>query len=100
VAGGAGRLSSKPRPALIVASELFADLDFVTTVLLTTQPVESPTRVPTSATETGLVQDSYAMTDKLHTIPRANLGQRCGKVSTVTMLDVERAILVYLDIAR
>jgi mRNA interferase MazF len=100
IAGGAGRLSAKPRPAIIVGSDLFADLDFVTTVPLTTQPAESVTRVPIGAAEAGIAQDSFAMADKLHTIARSNLGESCGRVSTATMLDVERAILVYLDIAR
>ena len=100
VAGGAGRLSSKPRPALIVTSDDFGDLDWVTTVLITTDDTQSPTRVPLGAAEAGLDRPSFAMADKLHTVPRKNLGARCGKVSTATMLDVERAILVYLDIAR
>ncbi len=100
IAGGAGRLSSKPRPALVVQSDLFGATDFVTVALLTTTEVESPTRVlvPAGGT-TDLSRDSYVMADKLHTVPRTNLGRRCGIVPTGVMVDVERAILVYLGIA-
>lgn len=100
IAGGAGRLSSEPRPAVILTSDLFRGLDFVTTVLVTSTHVDSPTRVRVPATETGLERDSFAMADKLHTVPRANLGSRCGRLSTETMLELERAVLVYLGIAR
>jgi len=98
VAGG-GRISSKPRPALVVQSDLFAGSDFVTIALVTSQIVDSPVRVNVAPSETtGLSVHSQVMADKLQTVPRGALGTKIGSVSTTTMVDVERAILVYLDI--
>ncbi|MCL2787052.1 MAG: type II toxin-antitoxin system PemK/MazF family toxin [Micrococcales bacterium] len=101
LAGGAGRLSSKPRPVLIVQSDLFEASDFVTVALVTSTLVDSPTRVPLPTTnQVGLDRESFVMADKLHTVPRANLRTRCGTIPPATMLEVERAILVFLGIAR
>ena len=98
IAGGAGRLTSKPRPVLVMRSDLFAESDFVTVALLTSMSVDSPTRVAIG-TSTGLDRDSYVMADKLHTIPTASFGTRVGLVPARVMADVERAVLIYLGIA-
>ena len=96
---GGGRISSKPRPALIMQSDLFSGSDYVTVALLTHQAVDSPVRVALPTTETtGLTMPSHIMADKLHTIPRTSLGKRIGAVPTAVMTDVERAILVYLGV--
>ena len=98
VAGG-GRVSSKPRPALIVQSDLFAGSDYVTIALVTSQIVDSPVRVDVVPGETtGLSSQSQVMADKLQTVPRGALGTKIGSISPSTMVNVERAILVYLDI--
>ena len=44
LAGGGGNLTSKPRPALIITSEVFSGLDFVTVLLVTTDQTEGFTR--------------------------------------------------------
>ena len=99
IAGG-GRISSKPRPAVIMTSELFSSLDHLTVALITTNRAESPVRITVEpAATTGLVETSYIMADKLHTIARSNLGHRCGTITSAHLLDLERAILVYLGIA-
>ena len=96
---GSDRITSKPRPALIITSDLFAAYDHVTVVLLTSDATDSPARVTVPANDaTGLAVPSHVMCDKLHTIRRSSLGQRIGHVSPAVMVDVERAILVYLDI--
>lgn len=93
-------MAAKPRPALVVQSDLFASADFVTVALVTSTRVESPTRIRLVATpETGLERESWVMADKLHTIPRLSLLTRCGVIPTQAMVAVERAILVYLGIA-
>jgi mRNA interferase MazF len=100
LAGGAGRLTSKPRPVLVVQSDLFVSADFATVALVTSALVASPTRVAVPATPaTGLERESWVMADKLQTVPRANLQTRCGVVPPRVMLEVERACLVYLGIA-
>jgi mRNA interferase MazF len=84
----------------MVQSDLFASADFATVALVTSTRVASPTRVAVPATAaTGLECESWVMADKLHTVPRENLRARCGTVPPKIMLEVERAILVYLGIA-
>ncbi|WP_277211567.1 type II toxin-antitoxin system PemK/MazF family toxin [Isoptericola croceus] len=100
IAGGAGRLTSKPRPALVLQSDLFDAMDSVTVVFLTTDLTSSPTRVPVAADDlTGISRPSFAMADKITTVRRTNLGERCGRVDTSTMLDVERGVAVFLGLA-
>lgn len=99
VAGG-GKVTSKPRPALIIQSDLFSGSDFVTVALITTQLVDSPVRVPVYPNDsTGLSKPSHIMADKIQTIPRGALGNKIGNTPATVMVDVERSILVYLDIA-
>jgi mRNA interferase MazF len=98
---GPDPITTKPRPALVIQSDLFASTRWVTVLLMTTTDTPSPTRVPISATaSTGLGHDSFVMADKPHTMPIARLGQRIGTVPASVMVDVERAILIYLDLAR
>jgi len=99
IAGGGGRLTSKPRPALILQSDLFDAGDYVTVALVTSFAVDSPVRAQLPALEkVGLNQLSFVEVDKLTTIPHTSLSQRIGVVPP--MIEVERAILVFLDIAR
>ncbi len=100
IAGGAGRLTSKPRPALVLQSDLFSVMESVTVAFLTSNPTPSPTRVAVpSGDMTGISRPSFAMADKITTVRRENLGERCGRISTTTMLDVERAVAVFLGLA-
>lgn len=100
LAGGAGRLTNKPRPALVLQSDLFEAMDSLTVALLTTDPTSSPTRVPVAPDgSTGISRPSSVMADKITTVRRGNLGERCGRISTATMLDVERAVAVFLGLA-
>jgi len=94
-----GRLASKPRPNLIIRSDLFSESDFVTVLPLTSTNVESPTRVPIEPSEqTGLDHSCYVMADKIQTTSLSNLRDKIGIISDVTMTGVERALLVYLGI--
>jgi mRNA-degrading endonuclease toxin of MazEF toxin-antitoxin module len=49
--------------------------------------------------EPNQLEDSYVMADKPHTMPITRLGARIGTASTSVMVDVERALLVCLDLA-
>jgi len=100
VAGGV--YASKPRPAVVMHDDLFADLDSVTVCPLTITVVDAPLlRVLIPATEnSGVDADSYAMVDKLTTVKRTNVSTRVGEVTTQQLTDLERRILVFLGIAR
>lgn len=99
VAGGT--YASKPRPALIVQDDRFDVTASVTVLPLTSVVTDAPLlRIPIPANDvTGLDCHSFVMIDKLTTVRRGNVSRRIGRVSTSQMLDVERAMLVFLGLA-
>ncbi|HEX7738169.1 MAG TPA: type II toxin-antitoxin system PemK/MazF family toxin [Marmoricola sp.] len=97
LAGGGGNLTSKPRPVLVVTSDVFADLDFVTVLLVTTDQTSGFTRVPIPADkQTGLAEPSMIQADKIVTVHRRNLRQRCGYVSPTVLAKVREVTSAYL----
>lgn len=99
VAGGV--YAGKPRPALVIQDDAFDTTSSVTVIPLTTVSVDSPTRVLVPATSlTGIQRDSYAMADKVTTVRRNHLREHAGRLPTALLLDVERALMVVLGLAR
>lgn len=97
VGGGGGRITSKPRPALILTSDVFAGLDYVTVLLVTTDPTPAFTRIPIPANrQTGLSADSMIQADKIATVHRSNLRQRCGYVDPAVLAKVREIVSAYL----
>lgn len=100
VAGGV--YASKPRPALIVQDDLFDATRSVTVAPLTSRLADAPLlriRVADSPLS-GLDRVSDVMIDKLTTVRRANVAARLGRLSADQMVEVERALLVFLGLAR
>lgn len=100
VAGGV--YASKPRPALILQDDLFADTASVTVAPLTSTMVDAPLmRVPIKADETtDLQHETYFMVDRLTTVRRENVRSRVGRVSPERLVEVERALMAFLGLAR
>ncbi len=100
VAAGGG-YAGKPRPAVIVQDDAFAETASVTVCVFTSNPVEAPLyRVEIAPSETnGLKGVSRLMADKLVTVPRAKLGNRIGALSGEDIVRLNRAMLVFLGIA-
>lgn len=99
VAGGV--YASKPRPALVIQDDHFAGTDSVVVLPLSTTAVDAPLlriRIPATAT-TGIRSESYVMVDKITTVRRSNVGQRVGRVSATTLVEIERSLLAFLGIA-
>ncbi|MFK4299443.1 mRNA interferase MazF [Arthrobacter sp. GAS37] len=99
VAGGG--YASKPRPALVIQDDRFDDVGSVTVIPLTSTLKDAPLlriQVEPSA-RTGLTQKSQLMIDKLTTVPLANAHKRVGHLTATEMVEVERALLVFLGIA-
>ena len=99
--GGAGDYG-KPRPVLVVQSDLFSPLPSLTVCPLTTHlrddaPLLRLAIAPSP--ETGLRQPSQAAIDKMTTLPRARIGAVIGRADDATMLQVTRALAVFLGIA-
>lgn len=91
----------KPRPALVIQSDAFADHPSVTVLLLTGELHDAPLlrvtvqRVP----ENGLTKPSQICVDKAITLPRGRLGQRIGRLDDATLLTVTRLLALFLGVA-
>jgi len=94
--------ASKPRPALIIQDDAFEETDSVTVVPLTTHLADAPlVRIPIPSSQlSGLDLDSEAMVDKVTTVRRANIVSRVGRVTAEQLLEVERAMMAFLGLAR
>lgn len=97
LAGGGGNLTSKPRPALVITSDVFSVFDFVTVLLVTGDQTEGFTRIPVPANkQTGLTEPSMIQADKIVTVHRRNLRQRCGYVTPTVLAKVREVVTAYL----
>lgn len=91
----------KPRPGLIIQADLFSETGSLTILPLTSHLVEAPLlRIPVDPTEkNGLHKLSQIMIDKLYTTPREKIGIVLGHLDSKIMLEVERALAVFIGIA-
>ncbi|MBU2486603.1 MAG: type II toxin-antitoxin system PemK/MazF family toxin [Alphaproteobacteria bacterium] len=91
----------KPRPALIVQADAFAETGTVTVLLISSTLVDAPlirlTLHPTP--ENGLQKPSQVMIDKAMTVRRNKLGQPFGRLDDEAMLSVTRLLAVFLGLA-
>ena len=87
----------KPRPALIIQSNLFDAHPSVTVLPITSELRDTPLfRISIEANkENGLRENSQIMVDKAHTVPREKLGKPFGRISDELMLSVNRALAVF-----
>lgn len=92
----------KPRPALVIQADPFADHATVTVLLASSALAEAPLlRVivaPDAAN--GLRQPSQIMVDKAMTVMRTKIGEAFGRLEADAMLEVERRLAVFLGIAK
>ncbi len=74
----------------------------VTVAPLTSTLVEAPLlRVRVGADDvTGLQQESHVMIDKLTTVRCDNVGARVGRLTSENLVEVERALMAFLGLAR
>ncbi len=92
----------KPRPAVVVQSDLFNDTHPSITILpLTTTIVDAPLIRLTvdPGRENGLTRVSQVMVDKVLTLPREKIGKPIGSVDEDLMVRVTRALSMWLGIA-
>lgn len=87
----------KPRPALIVQSDLFVEHPSVTILPVTSELRDTPlfriTLEPTPSN--GLRARSQVMVDKAQSMPREKLGEMIGQADGEAMLAVNRALAVF-----
>ena len=90
----------KPRPALIIQTDAFQNLKTVTVLPVTGSLVDAPLlRITLQPNEgNGLQKTSQLMVDKTITVQREKLGRVIGKADSPTMIQVERALAVFLGV--
>lgn len=97
-----GPYAGKPRPAVIVQEDRFDSTNSITLCVFTTDPTEAPLLrmlvEPTS--RNGLSSASRLMIDKVTTVPKARLGKRIGKLHDEDVVRLNRALTVFLGLAR
>ena len=91
----------KPRPALVIQSDRFAETGTVTIMLISSTLIDAPlirtTVLPSP--ENGLRKPSQIMIDKTMSVRRDRLGPVFGRLETENMIAVTRSLAVFLGIA-
>ncbi len=91
----------KPRPALVIQSDLFDVHPSVTVLPVTSELRGTPlfrVRVEPS-NDNGLRKTSEIMVDKAQTVVRERVGDPIGRLDDETLLAVNRALAVFLGFA-
>jgi mRNA interferase MazF len=101
VSGGAS-YTGKPRPAVIVQEDRFGQTSSITLCAFTTDPTDAPLlRMLVAPTDSnGLKSASRLMIDKATTVPKARLSKRLGKLNDEDTVRLNRALTVFLGLAR
>ena len=102
VAACGGGDTGKPRPVVIVQDDRFEATGSVTVCALTSDPTDAPLfrLLLSPGPENGLHEDCRVMVDKITTVRRERLIRRIGSLSVTDMRRIDRAMLVFLGIAR
>lgn len=100
VAGGPDYVG-KPRPAIVVQSDKFDATPSITICPLTATPLDAfPMRFAIAPSKrTGLQLESYAMVDKLSTIPKSKAGLCVGVLDSSDIAKLNTAIALFLGFA-
>jgi len=91
----------KPRPALVIQSDLFDTHSSMTILPVTSEVRVAPLfRIAVNPNElNGLTKPSQVMVDKPQSIAREKVGAVIGRLDDETMLAVNRALAVFLGFA-
>lgn len=91
----------KPRPALVIQSDLFEAHPSVTILPVTSALRDTPLfRIGIEPDgKNGLRKPSQVMVDKSQTVSRDKIGDTIGRLDDNTMLAVNRALTVFLGFA-
>ncbi|MGE2688888.1 type II toxin-antitoxin system PemK/MazF family toxin [Mycolicibacterium pulveris] len=96
--------AGKPRPAVIIQDDLFDATCLVTVAPTTSTLLDAPlVRIRIAGGEgrlSGLDHDSDVMIDKLTTVRRSNVYTRVGRLTAEQVVEVERAMMAFLGLAR
>ena len=92
----------KPRPALVIQSDLFAAHPSVSVLPITSFLLDAPLlRITLEPSElNGLRKESQVMVDKTITVVREKVGGHIGSLDFMTMQEIDRCLAVFLGIVR
>lgn len=100
----AGVNAAKPRPAVIIQDDLFDGTSSVTVAPMTSMLLDAPLmRIRIAGGDdrlSGLDHDSDVMIDKVTTVRRSNVHSRLGRLTAEQVVEVERAMMAFLGLAR
>lgn len=89
----------KPRPALVVQSNLLADLESAIVCPITSALRDAAFRITVEPDRAnGLHALSQVMVDKLATLPRAKISDPFGRLDDERMKAVDRALLLVVGL--
>lgn len=92
----------KPRPALVLQSDVFSDIHATVTVaLISSEIVQAPIfRLDIEPSDTnGLSRPSQVQIDKIMSIRNEKIGSIIGELNDVMMVRVNRALALWLGLA-
>ncbi|WP_184568392.1 type II toxin-antitoxin system PemK/MazF family toxin [Sulfitobacter undariae] len=91
----------KPRPALVIQADQFADLGSVVVLPITSTLVDAPLLRPTvePTPDNGLRKASQIMLDKPMTVKADKIGVAFGHLDDASMVSVNRSLALVLGLA-
>jgi mRNA interferase MazF len=92
----------KPRPAVVIQSDLFSEHPSVVLLPLTSDVRENVSNFRINlepSEENKLVKVSQIMVDKPYTAPAEKVGKAFGRVDDRTLREIDRVLTVFLGIA-
>ena len=96
-----GRLTGKPRPWLVIQSNIFNDDHATFTVLMVSSVSTgfSMFRIPVEPNSiNGLMEPSEVQADKIATFTRPSVSKTIGQLDALTMEEVDKALRRWLDL--
>jgi len=92
----------KPRPAIVIQSDLFNETHAsIVVCLVTRERQDAPLfRIDVQPSETtGLKMASQIMVDKIVTLRRERVDQRIGRVNDETLIRLNRSLALFIGLA-
>lgn len=91
----------KPRPALVIQSDLFDAHPSITILPVTGELRDAPLfRIPVQpSASNGLSKPSQVMVDKPQSVAREEIGAVFGRLDDETMMAVNRALAIFIGVA-
>jgi len=99
-AAGGHSYAGKPRPVVIIQDDRFDATSSITVCPLTSDPTSARlfrVRIEPGP-DNGLRKRSYAMTDKIVTVPRTRIRDRLGRLGDSEIVALNRAVFIFLGL--